>query len=126
MTSAAPSNGRSLSLRDRLLLIRKEEIPPLLWSFFYFFFLLCSYYVLRPVRDEMGIRAGVGNLPWLFSAVFGVMLLLTPIFGLLFARFSRRKLLPVVYLFFASNLGLFWLLFKSKQYIHQTTITFFI
>ncbi|HND09268.1 MAG TPA: MFS transporter [Pseudomonadota bacterium] len=126
MTSEAPSNGRSLSLRDRLLLIRKEEIPPLLWSFFYFFFLLCSYYVLRPVRDEMGIRAGVGNLPWLFSAVFGVMLLLTPIFGLLFARFSRRKLLPVVYLFFASNLGLFWLLFESGQYVHQATIAFFI
>ena len=42
MTSEAPSNGRSLSLRDRLLLIRKEEIPPLLWSFFYFFFLLLA------------------------------------------------------------------------------------
>lgn len=126
MTNPANGTEARLSLRDRLLLIRKEEIPPLLGSFFYFFFLLCSYYVLRPVRDEMGIRAGVGNLRWLFTAVFVVMLLITPIFGLLFSRFSRRKLLPIVYLFFASNLGLFWLLFSSGRYIHQATIAFFI
>ena len=126
MSSPVRDGSVPLSLRDRLLLIRREEWPPLLWSFFYFFFLLCSYYVLRPVREEMGIQAGVGNLRWLFTAVFVVMLLLTPIFGLLFSRFSRRQVLPFVYLFFAVNLALFWLLFESHLYLRQATIAFFI
>ena len=39
-----------------------------LWSFAYFFTLLAGYYVLRPLRDQMGIAGGVKNLPWLFTA----------------------------------------------------------
>lgn len=126
MTDSGSRSAPALSFKDRLLLIRREELPALLWSFCYFFFLLCSYYVLRPVRDEMGIQAGVGNLRWLFTAVFGVMLCLTPLFGLLFSRFSRHKLLPIVYLFFASNLAVFWLLFHSQLYVRHITIGFFI
>ncbi|PWT71435.1 MAG: hypothetical protein C5B46_08170, partial [Proteobacteria bacterium] len=61
-------------LAARFTLVRPGEWPALLWSFAYFFFLLCGYYVLRPVRDEMGIQAGLGNLPWLFTATFLVML----------------------------------------------------
>jgi len=126
MSRPDPSGSASLSLRQRLLLIRREEYSALLWSFFYFFFLLCSYYVLRPVRDEMGIQAGVGNLRWLFTAVFVVMLALTPVFGFLFSRFSRQTLLPVIYLFFVSNLGVFWLVFESQLYLREATIAFFI
>lgn len=126
MIEPGSRSAPSLSLKDRLLLIRREEIPALLWSFCYFFFLLCSYYVLRPVRDEMGIQAGVGNLRWLFTAVFGVMLCLSPLFGFLFSRFSRRTVLPFIYLFFASNLAVFWLLFHSHLYVRHITIAFFI
>lgn len=126
MSSPAQSGSASMKLKDRLLLVRKEEVSALLWSFLYFFFLLCSYYVLRPVRDEMGIQAGVGNLRWLFTAVFVVMLLLAPLFGFLFSRFSRRTLLPIVYLFFASNLAVFWAVFEAHLFIRHTTIAFFI
>ena len=38
--------------------MEKQERWLLAWSFAYFFCLLSSYYVLRPVRDEMGIQAG--------------------------------------------------------------------
>ena len=44
------------------------ELSALLWSFAYFFSLLASYYVLRPLRDQMGIAGGVRNLPWLLAA----------------------------------------------------------
>ena len=30
------------------------ESPPLVWAFLYFFCLLSGYYVLRPVREEIG------------------------------------------------------------------------
>ncbi|HEX4780245.1 MAG TPA: MFS transporter, partial [Usitatibacter sp.] len=83
------------------------------WSFAYFFCLLASYYVLRPLRDEMGIAGGVGNLPWLFTATFVVMLVAVPVFGALVARLSRRVFIPIVYHFFAANIVLFWLALNS-------------
>ena len=46
----------------RLVDIREHEVRALIWSFLYFFLLLCAYYILRPVRDEMGILGGVKNL----------------------------------------------------------------
>ena len=53
----------------------------MLWSFAYFFCLLASYYILRPLRDEMGVAGGVRNLHWLFTATFLVMLAAVPVFG---------------------------------------------
>ncbi len=97
----------------RLCKVEPEELAALLWSFAYFFCLLCGYYVLRPVRDEMGIQGGIGNLPWLFTATFVAMLAAVPVYGFLAARFARRTMLPVVYLFFAANLLLFYLLMAT-------------
>ncbi|MEK7876639.1 MAG: MFS transporter, partial [Pseudomonadota bacterium] len=39
----------------RLVAVRPGEVQALCWSFAYFFCLLAGYYVLRPLRDEMGI-----------------------------------------------------------------------
>ncbi|HWA38841.1 MAG TPA: MFS transporter [Burkholderiales bacterium] len=82
----------------------------LLWSFAYFFCLLAGYYVLRPLRDEMGVAGGVRNLQWLFTATFLVMLAAVPLYGALVARLPRCRFIPAVYHFFAANLALFWLL----------------
>ena len=57
----------------RVTAARPEEVRALAWSFAYFFCLLAGYYVLRPLRDEMGIAGGVRNLPWLFTATFFVV-----------------------------------------------------
>ncbi|MEP7154710.1 MAG: MFS transporter [Betaproteobacteria bacterium] len=94
--------------------IRREEWPAFLWSFAYFFFLLCAYYVLRPVRDEMGIQGGIKNLPWLFTGTFVGMLIVTPLFGWISSRWPRRKFLPAVYAFFIANLFLFYVAMQSK------------
>ena len=88
-------------------------MPALLCSALYFFLLLCSYYILRPVRDAMGIAGGVDNLQWVFTATFVVMLLAVPAFGWAVSRFPRRRLLPVVYGFFLSNLLAFAALLHS-------------
>lgn len=45
-----------------------------------FFFLLAGYYVLRPLRDQMGIAGGVRNLPWLFTATFVTLLVAQPLY----------------------------------------------
>jgi len=89
--------------------VRQEELRAVLWSFAYFFCLLASYYVLRPLRDEMGIAGGVRNLHWLFTATFVVMLAAVPLFGAVVARLPRQRFVPLVYHFFVLNIALFWL-----------------
>ncbi len=46
------------------------------WSWAYIFSILAAYYVLRPIRDQMGIAGGIENLPWLFTATLVGMLTL--------------------------------------------------
>src|SRR4051794_14048939 len=84
----------------------------MLWSFAYFFCLLASYYILRPLRDEMGVAGGIRNLQWLFTATFVTMLAAVPCYGALVARVPRRRFIPLVYHFFVANLAIFWLLLE--------------
>ena len=101
------------TLLQRLVQVQPGELRALVWSFLYFFSLLCSYYVLRPVRDEMGIQGGVENLQWVFTGTFLVMLAAVPLYGWAVARLPRRRLLPAVYLFFIVNLLVFYLLMRT-------------
>src|ERR1700720_500897 len=87
-----------------------RERSAALWSFAYFFTLLAGYYVLRPVRDQMGIAGGFKTLPWLFTATFLSLLVAQPLYGALVARLPRVKFIPIVYHFFVANLVLFWVL----------------
>src|SRR6202166_3934073 len=87
-----------------------QERAAALWSFAYFFTLLAGYYVLRPMRDQMGIAGGVKTLPWLFTATFLSLLVAQPLYGELVARLPRVRFIPIVYHFFVANLVLFWVL----------------
>ena len=94
----------------RVLPATPQERAAALWSFAYFFALLAGYYVLRPLRDQMGIAGGVKNLPWLFTATFVTLLVTQPLYGALVARLPRARFIPIVYHFFVANLILFWVL----------------
>jgi ATP:ADP antiporter, AAA family len=105
-----PSSGDKHSWLARVADVRPAEGRALLWSFAYFFCLLAGYYVLRPLRDEMGIAGGVKNLQWLFTATFVVMLAAVPVFGAVVARLPRKRFVPLVYHFFVLNIAIFWVL----------------
>jgi AAA family ATP:ADP antiporter len=92
----------------RLIPATPQERRAALWSFAYFFSLLAGYYVLRPLRDQMGIAGGVKNLPWLFTATFVTLLVAQPLYGALVARLPRARFIPIVYHFFVFNLIVFW------------------
>ena len=98
---------------QRLVKVEPQEIRALLWAFSYFFALLCAYYIVRPMRDEMGIAGGVEQLQWLFTGTFLVMLAAVPLFGWVTSRFSRQRFLPLVYGFFIATLLIFFVLFRS-------------
>src|SRR5262249_18030353 len=97
-------------LFSRLVDARPQEVRALLGSFAYFFCLLAGYYVLRPLRDEMGIAGGVKNLQWMFTATFVAMLAAVPAFGALVAQLPRSRFIPMVYHFFVANIAIFWVL----------------
>jgi ATP:ADP antiporter, AAA family len=99
-----------LSRLGRVVPATPQERVAALWSFGYFFTLLAGYYVLRPLRDQMGIAGGVKALPWTFTATFVTLLVAQPIYGKLVAKLPRARFIPVVYHFFVFNLVVFWLL----------------
>ena len=100
----------------------REERAAALWSFAYFFTLLAGYYVLRPLRDQMGIAGGVRALPWLFTATFVALIVAQPLYGALVARLPRARFIAVVYHFFAANLVLFWVLFTLPTVGSNTSL----
>ena len=91
---------------------RPGEGAALVWSCAYYFFVLCAYYVLRPIRDEMGAAGGVDNLAWLFTGTLAAMLLVQPFYGGLVAKLPRRRFVPLTYRFFILNLVAFFALLK--------------
>lgn len=93
---------------DRAVLLRPDEAGAALCSAAYFFCIMLGYYLLRPMRDEFGIRGELGDLPWLWTGTTVAMLIATPIFAWLVSRFPRRRFLPVTYHFFALNLIAFY------------------
>ncbi|MES9980143.1 MAG: MFS transporter [Candidatus Thiodiazotropha sp. 6PLUC5] len=113
-------------LLHRLVSIKPGEGPALFWSCLYFFSLLSSYYTLRPIRDEMGIIAGIEQMQWLFTGTFIAMLLVVPLFGLITSRLQRKQFLPYVYLFFIINLLLFYLIFETGFSLTYAARAFFI
>ena len=123
---ATPNNPRAVAWLRQIATADAREVSALVWSFAYFFCLLCGYYILRPLREEMGIAGGVQNLPWVFTGTFLAMLVAVPLFGALTARLPRRKFLPIVYYFFIANILIFYALFQFDAYRPMVARGFFI
>ncbi|MGC3874534.1 NTP/NDP exchange transporter [Halomonas sp. GXIMD04776] len=98
----------------RLFNLRPGETPPVLAGLTLFFLLFTGYFMLRPVRETMGVAGGVDNLQWLFTGTFVSTLLVLPLFGWLASRVARRRILPYAYGFFILNLLLFAALFLGQ------------
>ena len=96
---------------DEGLSIRPGEGPAVIAGLLLFYLLFTGYFMLRPVRETMGVAGGVDNLQWLFTGTFVATLACLPLFGWLASKVRRRRILPWTYGFFASNLVLFAVLF---------------
>ncbi|MGF6395164.1 NTP/NDP exchange transporter [Pseudomonas plecoglossicida] len=100
--------------RERLvqgLNIEPGEGPAVVAGLVLFYLLFTGYFMLRPVRETMGVAGGVDNLQWLFTGTFIATLACLPLFGWLASKVRRQHILHWTYGFFVSNLMLFAALF---------------
>jgi AAA family ATP:ADP antiporter len=100
------------ALLRRLIDVRPEEVRALAWSWLYIFSVLSSYYIVRPIRDEMGVAGGVEHLPWLFTGTLVGMMAVNPPFAALVKTVPRERFISIAYRFFITNLLLFVALFR--------------
>ena len=77
-----------------------------------FYLLMSGYYILRPIRDEMGIAGGQDLLHTLFLVTLAVTAVAAPAVGWLVRRYRRSVFLPLALRFFGVNLILFFLALK--------------
>jgi AAA family ATP:ADP antiporter len=109
-------------LSRRAVDVRPEEIRALWLGFVFNFIVLASYYVLRPIRDDIGAAGGLENLSWMYTGTMTVMLLANALFSALVAKSSRRRFIPVTYRFFIANLLVFYLLMKLAPAAQQVWV----
>ena len=61
MTADSEDKLRTFLL-GRILGLERHEYVAVAWSFAYFFCVLSSYYILRPVREEMAVASGASTI----------------------------------------------------------------
>jgi ATP:ADP antiporter, AAA family len=91
--------------------VKPNEIRALWLGFLFFFVVLAGYYVIRPVRDNIGATY-FENLWWMFTVVLVVMIIANALFSAVVSRMSRRRFIPIAYRFFILNLIIFFVLMQ--------------
>lgn len=114
------------SFLDRVLNLKKKEGSYAVLAFLLFFCIFCSYSVLRPVRDTMGITSGVDSLQWLFTATFVVSITVQIPYFYVLGKISRKIILPVIFSFFGANLLFFAYLIAHEIAPVTTGRTFYV
>jgi len=99
----------------RRIAVTPAELRVVWWAGAYFFFVLGGYSILRPVREQFGVRAGLDTLPLLFLGTWVVMLLLNPLYGAVVSRVTRRRFVPWVYRFFMVHLAVLFALMLGLE-----------
>src|SRR5262249_5505993 len=105
-----PPRRPMIAALRRLVRVRDDEVGALLWSCLYFFSLLAANYVIRPVRDEMGIAGGTRHLPGLFAGTLAAMLLANHLFSRAVGRQPRRRFILLLYRVLQASLLAFFVL----------------
>ena len=102
--------------------VKPDEVRALLFAFVFNFVVLGGYYVIRPIRDEIGADRGVENLPWMYTGTLTGMLIANALYAAIVARVSRRRFIPIAYRFAIANLFVFFLLMRWMPAAQERTI----
>ncbi len=105
-----------------------EERRPLLFATAFFFFALAGYYVIRPLRDAMGIRGAGEKLSLLFFGTLAGTLVLNAALARLMTRTPRIVFVPIAYRVVIASLVLFSIALRlgSPDDQKRTAAAFFV
>ncbi|MEI2797248.1 MFS transporter [Pseudoxanthomonas sp. F11] len=106
--------GAPTRLLSRLFNVAPHEAPAVGAGLLMFFLLFAGYFMLRPIRETMGVAGGVDNLQWLFTGTFLATLIVLPLFGWIASKVSRRRILPWVFGAVVASLLAFGLALLAK------------
>jgi len=107
---------------EKIVDVRGDEVRASLLAFVFNFVVLGGYYVIRPVRDEIGADRGVENLPWMYTGTLVGMLIANALYAAIVARMSRRRFIPIAYRFAIVNLFIFFLLMRTMPAPQERSI----
>src|SRR5438874_11721923 len=111
-----------MNLLRKIVDVRTEEVRALFLAFVFNFAVLGGYYVIRPIRDEIGADRGVENLPWMYTGTLVGMLIANALYAAIVARMSRRRFIPIAYRFAIVNLFVFFLLMRTMPVPQERSI----
>jgi AAA family ATP:ADP antiporter len=104
-------------LLAKIVDVRPEEMHALGLACAFNFVILGSYYVIRPIRDDIAasiVASGSSeSLSWMFTGTLIAMLIANALFSAIVARMSRRRFIPIAYRFFMLNLVIFYVLMRT-------------
>src|SRR5216117_3276929 len=99
------------SIFNKIVDVKPNEVRALWLGFVLFFVVLAGYYVIRPIRDNIGATQ-FENLWWMFTVVLVAMIVANALFSMIVARMSRRRFIQIAYRFFILNLIIFFVLMQ--------------
>ena len=101
--------------------IKHEEFKLLSYSSLFIFSLFCSYALLRPIRDALGIHGGTDELKWLFLGTFVATIVCSILAMWLSGSIKRKLYTNAIFIFFALNLLGF---FVAMRFIDAQSLAF--
>src|SRR5262245_20277768 len=121
--------GRNKNFLERFLGIftdvRPGEGRTALWLTLNVFLILTAYYILKPVREALILSSEGAEIKSYASAGQALLLLVAvPLYAALASRFTRRKLINTVTIFFVACLVLFYVLAPYQGKIHLGVVFF--
>jgi ATP:ADP antiporter, AAA family len=118
----ANDKWKLIRLLRKVVDVKASEVRALGLGFAHYFLIFSSYYVIRPIRDEIGAANGIEKLPWLFTGTLVAMLIANALFAALVVKFSRQRFIPIVYRFLMANLVIFFVLLMLISREHQVWV----
>src|SRR5438552_6735894 len=118
----ADDKWKMIRLLQKAVDVKASEVRALFLGFVYYFLIFSSYYVIRPIRDDIGAANGVDKLPWLFTGTMIAMLFANAVFAALVVKFPRRLFIPIAYRFLIANLVIFFVLLLTLSKEHQVWV----
>lgn len=98
-----PDSGMQIrqdsSRAQQITQIRSGEFITTLLAALCFFLIMCGYFMLRPIRETMGLDQRIDDLHWLFLATLGVMIPTSFAFSWLASRLPRRSCISITFIF---------------------------